>query len=71
MRLFIDTMDAVLIDFSPDGKVKFHEEDWSTPNLQESRAIIHAAQNEIVHLEELVEIFSAVDRTSTDERSGD
>ena len=71
MRLFIETMDAVLTDFSPTGQVRFHEEDWSTPNLQESRAIIHAAQNEMVRLEELVEIFSAVDRTSTDERGGD
>jgi len=71
MRLFIETMDAVLIDFSPDGQVRFHEEDWSTPNLQESRAIIHAAQNEMVRLEELVEIFSVVDRTSTDEQGGD
>jgi hypothetical protein len=70
MRLFIETMDAVLTDFSATGQVRFHGEDWSTPNLQESRAIIHAAQNEIVHLEELVEFFSAVDRASTDERDG-
>ena len=37
MRLFIETMDAVLTDFSATGQVRFHGEDWSTPNLQESR----------------------------------
>ncbi len=59
MRLFIDTMDAVLVDYSPDGRVLFHAEDWATPSLQEARAIIHAAQNEIVRLEELIETLEA------------
>ena len=46
MRLFIDTMDVVLVDYEPDGRIKFDSEDWSTPTLQERRAILHAAQTE-------------------------
>lgn len=57
MRLFIDTMDAVLVDFDADGRVRFDGEDWSTPSLQETRAIIYAARNEHEALDELVEVM--------------
>lgn len=54
MRLYIDTMDAVLVDFTPDGRVKLENEDWSTPTLQETRAILHAARDEMATLEESI-----------------
>ena len=44
MRLYVETMDAVVVDVGADGQVKLQGEDWSQPTLQERRAIIHAAQ---------------------------
>ena len=54
MRLYVDTMDAVLVEYEHDGAVRFDGEDWSTPSLQERRAILHAAQTEIKKLRDLV-----------------
>ena len=54
MRLYIDTMDAVLVDYEADGRVRLDNEDWSTPTLQERRAILHAAQIEMERLRDLV-----------------
>ena len=47
-------MDAVLVDYEADGRVRLDGEDWSTPTLQERRAILHAAQTEIERLRDLV-----------------
>ena len=55
MRLYIDTMDAMLVDYESDGRVKLDNEDWSTPTLQERRAILHAAQTEMERLQELIQ----------------
>lgn len=52
--LYIETMDAVLVDFSSEGRVLFENEDWTVPTLQETRAILHAARTEIENLEELL-----------------
>ena len=54
MRLYIDTMDAMLVDYEPGGRVKLDEEDWSTPTLQERRAILHAAQPEMERRQALI-----------------
>jgi len=54
MRLYIETMDAVLVDYEPDGRVELEGEGWSSPTLQERRAILHAAQMEIERLQDLV-----------------
>ncbi len=59
MRLQVPPMDAVVIDVSPDGRVRLDNEDWSPPNLQERRAIIHAANQELIALAELLEILQA------------
>lgn len=48
-------MDAVLLEFDPDGNIKLEGEDWTTPTLQERRAILYAAENQIAELRELVE----------------
>jgi hypothetical protein len=54
MRLFVATMDAVLVECDTDGRVRFDNEEWMEPTVQERRAIIHAARAELEHLEELV-----------------
>ena len=55
MRLFIPTMDAFLVEFDEKGRIRFDNEDWSTPSVQERRAIIHAAKDQVAHLTELLE----------------
>ena len=40
-----------------DGRVRLENEEWSQPTLQEKRAIIHAAQEELAALGELIEIL--------------
>jgi hypothetical protein len=55
MRLYVPTMDAVVVEVSPDGRVRLENEDWSIPTLQERRAIIHAAQEELAALSELLD----------------
>jgi hypothetical protein len=57
MRLYIDTMDAILVEFGEDGRVRFETDDWVTPTVQERRAIIHAAERELESLKELLEVF--------------
>ena len=59
MKLYVGTMDAVVVDVDADGRVRLENEDWSQPTLQERRAIIHAAQEELLALEELLEILQA------------
>lgn len=57
MRLYVEPMDAVVIDVDAAGRVRLDNEDWSEPTLQERRAIIHAATNERAALTELLEIL--------------
>ena len=59
MKLYVETMDATLVDIASDGRVRLEHEDWSTPTLQERRAIIHAAQEAVAALGELLEILQA------------
>jgi len=59
MKLYVGTMDAVVVDVAADGRVRLENEDWSEPTLQERRAIIHAAQEELLALGELLEILQA------------
>jgi hypothetical protein len=57
MRLYVEPMDAVLVDVSTDGRVRLENEDWTEPTLQEKRAIIYAAQQELSALTELLDIL--------------
>ena len=59
MKLYVGTMEAVVVDVDADGRVRLENEDWSQPTLQERRAIIHAAQEELLALGELLEILQA------------
>jgi hypothetical protein len=58
MKLYVEPMDATVVDVSPDGQVRLEHEDWSRPTLQERRAIIYAAQQELDALTELIETLT-------------
>jgi hypothetical protein len=60
MRLYVETMDAVVVEVDEDGRVRYEgqdgaEGDWTQPSLQERRAIIYAARQEMAGLTELLE----------------
>jgi len=57
MRLYVEPMDATVVEVSDDGKVRIEGEDWIQPTLQERRAIIYAAQKEQEALGELLEVL--------------
>lgn len=57
MKLYVEPMDAILVEFDADGRVRFENEEWSTPTLQETRAILFAARNELAVLGELIEVL--------------
>ena len=59
MRLYVDTMDATVVEVDADGRVRLENEDWSTPTLQEQRAIIYAAEQEVAALTELLDILQS------------
>jgi len=50
-------MDAVLVDVDEDGRVRFENEEWTVPTLQERRAIIHAARGEVEALTALLDVM--------------
>ena len=64
MRLCVEPMDAVVVEVSSEGRVRLENEDWSTPTLQERRAILYAAANEVEALTELIEILDSTQRTA-------
>jgi len=64
MRLYVEPMDAVVVEVSSEGRVRLENEDWSTPTLQERRAILYAATNEVEALTELIEILDSTQRTA-------
>jgi hypothetical protein len=66
MRLYVEPMDAVVIDIASDGRVCFEDGSWATPTLQERRAIIYAAREELAAITELLDFLDrASDRQIT------
>jgi hypothetical protein len=63
LRLYVEPMDATLVEVAADGRVRFDDEELRAPTLQERRAIIYAATNAIDDLKELVDILQS-DRTA-------
>lgn len=59
MKLYVDTMDATLVEVDAEGRVRFEGEDWAAPTLQERRAIIHAAREAIAALTEIIDVLEA------------
>ena len=57
MKLSVETMDATVVEVDPDGRVRLEHEGWTVPTLQEQRAILHSAREELASLTELLEIF--------------
>jgi hypothetical protein len=57
LKLYVEPMDATVVEVSPEGQVRLQDEAWSTPTLQERRAIIYAAQNEMIELRELLDVL--------------
>ena len=55
MKLFVEPMDATVVEVADDGRVRIENEGWSEPTLQEQRAIIYSAQNEIAELTEAID----------------
>ena len=65
MRLYVEPMDAVLVEFDEHGRVRFENEEWAAPSLQETRAILYAAGAEVEALRELVETLEAALATAS------
>jgi len=59
MHLYVETMDAVVVEVDREGRVRLENEELRTPTLQERRAILYAAQNAVEELNELIEILQA------------
>jgi acyl-CoA reductase-like NAD-dependent aldehyde dehydrogenase len=63
VKLYVEPMDATVVDVAADGRVRLENEDWRTPSLQERRAIIYAATAALEELKELLDVL-------LDERAG-
>jgi hypothetical protein len=59
MKLYVEPMDATVVDVDSDGRVRLEHEDWIAPTLQEKRAIIFSAERELSALTELLDILKA------------
>lgn len=57
MRLYVEPMDAVLVEFDQDGRIRLEGEDWSVPTLQERRAILYAAEHQVAELRQLADLL--------------
>ena len=55
MRLYVEPMDATVVEVQADGRVRLENEDWTAPTLQERRAIIYEAEKAVEILKEWVE----------------
>jgi hypothetical protein len=57
MHLYVEPMDAVVVEVTDDGRVRLEDEELAVPTLQERRAILFAAHGEIDALTELIDIL--------------
>jgi hypothetical protein len=64
MRLFVEPMNATVVEVDSSGRVKIENEGWSVPTLQERRAIIYAARDEMSALDELITILEKPNPTA-------
>jgi hypothetical protein len=62
MKLYVEPMDAVVLDVDDEGKVRLEGDEWTTPTLQERRAILYAAKNEVAALSELIDVLERTAR---------
>jgi hypothetical protein len=59
VRLFVEPMDCVVVDVTPDGLVQIEGEEPRAPTLQERRAIIYAARKELAALTDLLDVLDS------------
>ena len=57
MKLYVPPMDAFVVEIRTDGWIRLDDEEWSQPTLQERRAIIYAAKDELESLKELLDVL--------------
>jgi hypothetical protein len=57
MHLYVEPMDAVVVEVTDDGRIRLEDEELAAPTLQERRAILFAAHGEIEALTELIDIL--------------
>jgi hypothetical protein len=55
MKLYVEPMDVIVVEVDRDGRVRLDTDEWIVPTLQEKRAILYAAQQELAALNELVD----------------
>ena len=55
MKLYVEPMDVIVVDVDRDGRVRLDTDEWIVPTLQEKRAILYSAQEELAALNELVD----------------
>jgi len=64
MRLYVEPMNATVVEVDGAGRVRIENEGWSVPTLQERRAIIYAARDEMSVLDELIAILEKPNQTA-------
>jgi hypothetical protein len=64
MKLYVEPMDSTVVDVDADGRVRLADDEWIVPTLQERRAILYAAANEIEALNELADILNRTSQPS-------
>jgi hypothetical protein len=57
-------MNATVVEVDGTGRVHIENEGWSVPTLQERRAIIYAARDEMSALDELIAILEKPNQTA-------
>jgi hypothetical protein len=57
MKLYVEPMDVIVVEVDRDGRVRLDTDEWIVPTLQEKRAILYAAQQELAALNELVDVL--------------
>ena len=60
MKLYVSTMDVTVTEIDRDGRVNIEHDGWSVPTLQERRAIIYAAENEIAVITEAIDVLQTM-----------
>ena len=57
MKLYVEPMDCIVVDVTPDGRVQIEGEEPRPPTLQERRAIIYSAKKEVAALTDLLDVL--------------
>lgn len=57
-------MNATVLEVDSNGRVNIENEGWSVPTLQERRAILYAARDEMSALDELITILEKPNQTA-------